>query len=143
MFRPYTKRSEYAIRAVIQLFSNRGKAKVKVNDLIKTAEIPEHFTRKVLRRLVQRKFLKARTGPAGGYELSRDPSTITLADIVEAMDGKASRRFEQCILGRSECTDGKACYLHKAWKKAKEGMLYELQSTTLKDVMKKEANQKR
>jgi len=143
MFRPYTKRSEYAIRAIIQLFSNRGKAKVKVNDLIKTTEIPEHFTRKVLRRLVQRKFLKASTGPTGGYELRRDPSTITLADIVEAMDGKASRRFGQCILGRPECTDGKACLLHKAWMKAKEGICYELQSTTLKDVMKKEANQKR
>lgn len=143
MLRPYTKRSEYAIRVLSKLFNSGKNIKVKVNDMIESSGIPEHFTRKVLRRLVQQKVLKARTGPDGGYELRRDPSQITLADIIEAVEGKASNHFGQCILGRPECTDEKACLLHKAWMKSKKGITLELQSRTLNDVMKKEAKQKR
>ena len=143
MFRPYTKRSEYAIRALIKLVPNCKNKKVKANKALKGMEIPEHFTRKVLRLLVKSRFLKAMTGPLGGYQLRRDPRQITLAEIVEAVEGKRSRRLNQCILGKPKCTDQEDCLLHRAWMKAKEGMFSELRTTTLKDLMKKEADQKR
>ena len=142
IFRPYTKRSEYAIRALAKLVPNRKNGKVKVNEILRRTEIPEHFTRKVLRLLVKSRFLKAVTGPDGGYQLRRDPGEITLAEIIEAVEGKRAHGFNQCILGRSECTDQEGCLLHRAWMKAKESMVSELQSTTLKDLMRKEAGQK-
>ena len=141
MFRPYTKRSEYAIRALIELVPSHKNAKVKVQDVLKGSKIPEYFTRKVLQLLVKNRFLKAVTGPSGGYQLMRDPELITLAEIIETVEGKRSHRFNQCILGEPECTDRHGCLLHKAWKKAKEGVFLELQSTTLKDLVKKEVAQ--
>lgn len=140
LFRPYSKRSEYAIRALIKLAPNHKNAKVKVHEVLRGTEIPEHSTRKVLQLLVKSRFLKAMTGPLGGYQLRCDPEQITLAEIIEAVEGKKARRFNECILGRSECTDQEDCLLHEAWTKAKESMFSELESTTLKDLMDTKAN---
>src|ERR1039457_5676018 len=59
---------------------------------------------KVMQRLVKFGLLTSRRGPGGGFLLGRAPETITLLEILEAMDGPMSDN--KCMLGRKKCLYG-------------------------------------
>jgi Rrf2 family protein len=50
-------------------------------------EIPERFLLKVLKPLVSARVLHSVKGPNGGYRLARNANSITMLEIVEAVDG--------------------------------------------------------
>ena len=73
-----------------------------------TAKIAEHFgfseahLSKVFQRLAKAGLVKSERGPKGGFSLTRDPASITLMEIYEAIDGPLSRG-SGCLLERSPC----------------------------------------
>ncbi|MDR3710071.1 MAG: Rrf2 family transcriptional regulator [Capsulimonadaceae bacterium] len=70
-------------------------------DVASLLGVSVHHLAKVHQRLVHAGLLVGVRGPAGGFRLARDPSTITLMEVVEAVEGT----FEphQCLLGRPKC----------------------------------------
>ena len=49
--------------------------------------IPIELLAKVLQRLVRRELLVSQQGTRGGYQLARPPARISVADIIQAIDG--------------------------------------------------------
>jgi Rrf2 family protein len=133
MFRLYSKGCEYAIRALAHMAPSENGHRYQVKEICKKAEIPESFTRKIFQDLVNGGFLDAVPGPGGGYVVVKDPSDITLLEIIEAVDGKDT--FSDCILGLAACNAVKPCPLHHTWANAKELLLERLDSQTLSDVI--------
>jgi len=101
-------------------------------EICRKAKIPEPFTRKTFQALVRGKFLRAATGPGGGYRLAKDARSISVLDVVEAVDGKDA--FSGCVMGFSECGGKKPCSLHEKWKAIKEHLVDQLGKTTLYDL---------
>ncbi len=132
-FQLYSKSCEYTIRALtyVALQENR---RCRAADICRRAKIPEAFTRKTFQALVQAGFLKAVPGPGGGYELTVEPSGITLEDVITAVDGKDT--YEQCALGFKVCDDKRPCVMHDAWMETKKYLLKELRARTLADAAK-------
>lgn len=129
MFHLYSKRCEHAIRAFTHLRLNNGAKRFKAKTLCRRARVPESSTRKVFQELVREGFLVAARGPGGGYELIQEPSEITLLNIIEAVDGDAV--YKDCVLGLRECNASMPCPMHHVWQDAREGLLEQLESTTL------------
>lgn len=129
MFCLYSKGCEYAIRALAEISIEKAKGRFLARDICRKAGIPESYARKTFQALVQNGFLKAVSGPGGGYSLVRDPGEMTVLDIVEAVEGK--KGFSKCILGLSSCGDRNPCGLHFVWVKLKARIMAELASCTL------------
>jgi Rrf2 family protein len=66
---------------------------VASHDIADERGIPERFLLKVLKPLVTNRILLSVKGPHGGYRLARQPSDITMLEIVEAVDGGELRGY--------------------------------------------------
>lgn len=77
----------YAVRATMQLAQRSAAAPVPSSQLATEGEMPERFLLQILRVLVTHGILRSTRGVEGGYSLSRSPDTISLLEIIEAIDG--------------------------------------------------------
>lgn len=77
----------YAIHAVVYLAKQKDDQLVASREIAEAQGLPERFLVKVLKPLVSAQVLMSLRGPNGGYRLARAPRSISLLDIIEAVDG--------------------------------------------------------
>ena len=84
-----TRAVDYAVHAVVAMASNpkEGNGPVASHLTAQAQGIPERFLLKVLKPLVSAGILRSIKGPNGGYHLAKPTKTITLLDVVEAVEG--------------------------------------------------------
>ncbi|MEW6348465.1 MAG: RrF2 family transcriptional regulator [Thermodesulfobacteriota bacterium] len=83
-----TAAARYAIRAVFDLaFYGDGKP-VKIRDISLRQGISERYLEQIFYKLLKAGLIKGKRGPRGGYVLDRDPSDITVSDLINAIEGK-------------------------------------------------------
>ena len=70
--------------------------------------IPYDLLAKIMQKLVRTGFIESYQGVHGGYRLLRDPSTVTVSSIIEAIEGKPSVKIVQC-----EATTPEDCTIHQ------------------------------
>lgn len=80
-----SQRVEYALRAMSHLAS-LGEAAATSGDIARSTRVPHGYLSKVLRSLVCAELVRSFRGRHGGFTLARDPRTISLLDIVSAVD---------------------------------------------------------
>ena len=78
-------RIDFAIRAAVELASRAGT--VRLEDIAQAQSLPTEYVRSAMRDLRRSGIVGSRRGHDGGYYLIRDPSDVTLADIIRAVDG--------------------------------------------------------
>lgn len=127
-----TARVDYAIRAVAELAAHPDTALTR-NDLAVAQELPGKFLESILRDLARDGILASQRGSTGGFRLSRPASTITLADIVRAVDGPlaAVRGYPP----ESVSYQGAAESLTKVWVATRAAMRQVLETTTVADLV--------
>jgi Rrf2 family protein len=81
-----TAKAEYALRAVTVLASARP-GPVKSEAIAAAEDIPLRFLHNILAALTRAGILSSLRGADGGYELTRDAATITVADVIRAVEG--------------------------------------------------------
>ena len=85
-------RTEYAVRAAIGLAAGSREDSHTARQLADSQHIPHRFLLNILADLRRHRIVTSRRGPDGGWRLARPAETITLADIVQAVDGPLSER---------------------------------------------------
>jgi Rrf2 family protein len=101
-----SKKAEYALMAMAHLARKGGSASAR--EMAEHYSIPAELLAKVLQRLTRRGLLVSQQGTRGGYQLSQDAAEISVADVIQAIDGpvvmtSCHTRATQC--GRFEtCT---------------------------------------
>jgi Rrf2 family protein len=83
----FSKRAEYALRALAILASRDPRNPIQIHDLAETGRIPLKFLEQILLVLRRADLLVSKRGLGGGYRLNRPASSITLAEIIQLMDG--------------------------------------------------------
>ena len=87
-----SKRTEYGLRAVVQLARVGPDQFVQARDLAKPEDLPSKFLEAILLALRRGGFLESKVGSGGGYRLSRSPREITVGDIVRRLEGRLSQK---------------------------------------------------
>jgi Rrf2 family transcriptional regulator, cysteine metabolism repressor len=77
----------YALQAVLQLADAEPHTPVPCSRLAAEGRMPERFLLQILRSLVTRGILNSTRGVEGGYSLERPLESISLLDVIEAVDG--------------------------------------------------------
>lgn len=83
-----SKKADYALIAMAHLARQPGSTSAR--EIAETYEIPAELMAKVLQRLVQRGLLASQQGARGGYHLADEAERISVADVIEAIDGPVS-----------------------------------------------------
>jgi len=102
--------------------------------------LPTPFLAKILQQLAKQKILTSSKGPHGGFSILRDPESITLLDIVKAIDG--DEIFTNCIIHNGTCNDiineGKPCPVHNEFSALREDLLNIFRSKTIAGLVKRD-----
>ena len=82
-----TRSVSYAIGILLNVERARAEGPVTATKIARKDQFPPRFLYRVLRRLVDAGILTGVSGPGGGYALAKSPEKISLAEIVEAVEG--------------------------------------------------------
>ena len=81
-----TKRTEYGLIALVHL-ADRGEEYVSVREICEHYPVPRRLVAEVLKDLTREGLVQSLRGASGGYALSRSADDITLAQVVDALEG--------------------------------------------------------
>ena len=83
-----SKRTEYGLRAIIQLARLWPRNFVQSKDLSHAESLPNKFLESILLALRRGGFLESKVGSGGGYRLSRSPRDIQVGDLIRRLEGR-------------------------------------------------------
>jgi FeS assembly SUF system regulator len=99
--------------------------------LAKDTNLPRATVAKVLKALAHGGIVAGARGAAGGYRLSRDAQTISVADVVAAIDGAMG--VTQCTI-HDDCKRSHFCSTRPHWKRINDAVSTALSAVTLGDM---------
>jgi Rrf2 family transcriptional regulator, iron-sulfur cluster assembly transcription factor len=130
------RKADYAIRATLDLAEHHGLRRRKAREIGEAMAVPTTYLPQILAVLVRAGLAESVAGPHGGYGLARDPATISLLDVVIAVDGEMEAPV--CVLRGGPCRWEGHCAVHETWSRAKQAMLDELSATTFADLVEED-----
>lgn len=83
----FSKKSEYGLRALLELTLAYGKTSLQRHDIANRQHIPVEFLEQILLALKRAGLLSSRRGMKGGYQLIKRPEDITVGQVVRILDG--------------------------------------------------------
>ena len=79
---------DYSLKALLMLTDRYGTQQpVRVEEIAETQGIPENYLRRLLIELKRGGLVASQKGPSGGYLLARNPAKVSMADVVEIIEG--------------------------------------------------------
>jgi Rrf2 family protein len=127
-----TKRGDYAVRAVLALARGSGNGLLSARRISVAMDIPVRFLPQVLTDLSRAGLVEAAPGRSGGYRLKRDPATITLLEVIEAVEGDSRR--QACVLRGAPCGVDGYCDVHNVFFAGQEALRGTFARTTLANL---------
>ena len=141
----FSTKAEYGVRVMVELARRGGNG--SSGDPIPLSEIAEHdglplaYLEHLVARLRKADLVTSRRGSRGGYLLARPASEITMAEVVEALEGSIAPI--ECI---SEAADGRivcsresdpdhVCPTKLLWTRVRSSIVSTLRETTLADLL--------
>ncbi len=127
-----TNAAEYAIRAILKMALEPEKV-YTATELFIHIDAPHKFLSKILQKLAQKKILSSTRGIKGGFKLKIPLDTLTLYDIIEAIDGPLE--LNKCLVDGYECSREKYCPVHVVWEEAQRELQRILKKKTIKNLI--------
>ncbi len=127
-----TARVEYALRAVAELAAQPERSFSR-KDLARAQDLPGKFLESILRDLVREGVLVSRRGSGGGFQLARSASTISLAEVVRAVEGPLAG--VRGMAPESVHYTGPAAALTEVWVAVRASVRMILEATTVADLV--------
>jgi Rrf2 family protein len=127
-----TKRGDYAVRAMLALARGSGSRLLSARRISDAMSIPVRFLPQVLADLQRAGLVEAAPGRAGGYRLARDAASISLLDVIEAVEGDSRRR--SCVLRGGPCGVDGTCDVHDVFFEGQEALRGTFARSTLAEL---------
>lgn len=80
-------KSDYALRALIEIAGRTDLGPVSAEEIGRLQDIPHGFLQAILADLRRAGIVMSQRGQAGGWRMARDPGTVSVADVIRAVDG--------------------------------------------------------
>jgi len=128
-----TAKSEYGVLAMIDLACTYGSGPVSAREIAERRQIPPRFLEQLFVALRRGGIVSAVRGAKGGFVLTREPTQITVLEIVEALEGPLETSV--CDSERDAgCTRSGACAAAPIWAKATKALRDVFATTSLAEL---------
>ncbi|MHC4536886.1 MAG: RrF2 family transcriptional regulator [Planctomycetota bacterium] len=128
------RNTDYALRAMVNLAGHYGDDPVSTREISQTEDISYQLACKLMQKLNNAGLVKSSMGPNGGFVLSRTPTKINLAEIIDAIQGPLS--LSRCLLGENVCQRQGGCPITVKLSKLQKNIGDYLQSITLDELLR-------
>jgi Rrf2 family protein len=119
------RETDYALRCVCFLARHRTRV-IMQSEIAEEMRVPKAFVAKILRRLVKAGLIASFMGVNGGFQLVRSPATVSLFDVVSAMEGPVA--FNVCAIDKENCRFSGTCPIHPFWLEIKNSVETQLKN---------------
>lgn len=127
-----TRLTDYGIM-LLTLFARDGKHPMKsARDLSQEAKLPLPTVSKILKLLAKHGLLEAHRGVRGGFTLTRKPDAITMATVINALEGPIG--VTDCCAPASDCGIENSCVVKSNWMKINRVVFAALDRITLAEM---------
>jgi len=127
-----SKKADYALMALKHLAIRGDRESSSAREIADQYDIPIELMAKVLQRLVQRGLLTSHQGTRGGYQLARLPGQISVADVIQAIDGPVT--VTACSTEDGSCEQFAKCNVRDPLWKVRERILAALDDCTIAEL---------
>lgn len=126
-----TRKADYAVRLMLEVGCNNGE-RVSTAEVAQRQDVPYQFLRKVAQELVACKLLISDRGLRGGLRLARSADSITMLDIVSAIEEPA---LNDCTVVPSACDRRDMCAAFPVWLMAQNQLEQLLSQARLSELV--------
>ena len=128
---------DYCLKALIMLAERYPAVHPqRVEEIASSQNIPENYLRRLLIELKRGGLVASQKGPSGGYVLARHPSKITMAEVVQIIEGDYVP--VECLLEEGAastlCQRGDACAMREVWREVRDSVNSILSRNTLQSL---------
>jgi Rrf2 family protein len=132
--RTFSTKCIYALRAILELALHEGFKVVKSQQIASAQGIPLRFLEIILAELRQGGFVESKRGSAGGYILAQPPEAITVAQVIDFIEGHKTQG--------QETADGGDDPFAILWQELDRARLNVLASTSFADLAEEEVRKR-
>jgi Rrf2 family protein len=126
---------DYCLKALITLAERYPTAQpYRVEEIAAVQNVPENYLRRLLIELKRGGLVLSQKGPSGGYMLARHPSKITMAEVVQIIEGDYVP--VECLEDGSNalCQRADNCAMRDVWNEVRESVNAILSGVTLQSL---------
>ena len=127
-------KSRYGVAAMLDIAQHCNDGPVALRNVAERQQVSEHYLEQLMSSLRNAGYVRSIRGAQGGYVLAKDPATITVGDIVRAMEGPIAP--VDCLLAEKGpanpyCGKSEQCVRRNIWLKMGESIASALDSISL------------
>ncbi|WP_027390385.1 RrF2 family transcriptional regulator [Chrysiogenes arsenatis] len=126
------RETDYAIRIVAYLAGRKGE-RVKIFDICDRLFLSKPIVIKIIQQLKRGDIVEAKTGKAGGVMLSADPETLSIYDIMVAMDNQSS--INSCNDAEEKCELQPLCRISRFLKELQGDVIRQFQAEKMSQLV--------
>lgn len=133
-----SKKVKYAIKAIVYIAKRNDDGWLLISEIAEQEKIPKKFLEQILLEMRKHTLLHSRRGKDGGYKLAKNPSEITMGQIIRIVDGPLAQipcvsklYYQKC----EECIDEETCTIRNVMQKVRDASAGILDATTIQDLV--------
>lgn len=119
---------------IMSILASRQMERCSAAEIARLTPISMATVSKVLKLLNESKLVNSERGVNGGYRLAKAPESISVAEIVTAIDGRPA--MTECSRGESQCEHDAICSLRNNWRFINTKMFELLDNLSLANMRK-------
>lgn len=127
-----TKNTDYAIRALLVLSSNK-EGFISAKQMADEQDIPYEYLRKILQQLIKEGLVLSKGGGRGGFQIKKDPKKIKVIDVICIFQGDL--QLSDCMFRKKLCSNRAHCVLRKNIKRIERVVIDEFGGMTIQSLM--------
>src|SRR5437588_11601488 len=108
-----TMKGDYGLRAMLDMAMYYGQGPIESADIARRQYIPEQYLDQILMALRKEGLVKSVRGPKGGHMLAKSLSQITMAQVMQALEGYVPPM--ECVRNPDFCKLSPGCALREVW----------------------------
>ena len=133
-----TTRGRYAVTAMLDLALHYEHGPVSLAEIAKRQGISQSYLEQLFAKLRRNRLVDGLRGPGGGYKLGRRSDTISVADVIDAVNESVDAT--RCG-GQRNCQDEHRCLTHDLWEDLSTQIRQFLSEVSLDQLVKRQSVQ--
>ncbi len=132
MLRLSTK-GQYGVRAMYEIAKGYPETPVTIKEISEKQDVSVAYLEQILNKLRKAGLIKSIKGPGGGYLLEKRPEEVSIAAILNELEGPVA--LTSCLDPEEGCVRVDSCVTHLLWKALGEKVEAFLKTITLKNLV--------
>jgi Rrf2 family protein len=131
-----SRKTDYALRVLFTLVDHYGAAPIPIRELAQRNDVPKRFLEQIMLSLKTQGWVDSFPGAHGGYFLAKQPSQITMGEILRHFDGIMAPIDCVSVNGYQRCSQESVCRFRRVFLDARNYVASLMDRATLAEVAK-------